>query len=58
MKLPVKPTSALTLEEFLQKPETKPASEYYLDGQIYQKPMPQGQHSRLQTCLSTAINQA
>jgi Uma2 family endonuclease len=57
MKLPVRSTSALTLEEFLQKPETKPASEYFFDGEIYQKPMPQGQHSRLQTCLSTAINQ-
>jgi Uma2 family endonuclease len=51
-------TSTLTLEKFLQLPETKPASEYYLDGKISQKPMPQGQHSRLQTCLSTSINQA
>ena len=46
-----------TLEEFLKLPETKPASEY-IDGRIYQKPMPQGKHSRLQTCLSTSINQA
>ncbi|MBW4537303.1 MAG: Uma2 family endonuclease [Pleurocapsa minor HA4230-MV1] len=58
MKLPVKPTSALTLEEFLQLPETKPAIEYYLDGQIYQKPMPQGQHSTLQIELASAVNQA
>lgn len=58
MKLPVQSTSAITLEEFLRLPETKPAKEYYLDGTIYQKLMPQGQHSRLQTCLSTAINQA
>ena len=50
-------TSRPTLEEFLKLPETKPASEY-VDGTIYQKPMPQGKHSRLQTCLSTAINQA
>lgn len=50
-------TSTLTLEEFLELSETKPASEY-IDGTIYQKPMPQGKHSRLQTCLSTAINQA
>ncbi|MGB5631419.1 MAG: Uma2 family endonuclease [Waterburya sp.] len=50
-------TSTPTLEEFLKLPETKPASEY-IDGTIYQKPMPQGKHSRLQTCLSTAINQA
>ena len=46
----------LTLAEFLEQPETKPASEY-IDGIIYQKPMPQGEHSILQTRLSTAINQ-
>ncbi|MEA5593366.1 Uma2 family endonuclease [Rivularia sp. UHCC 0363] len=57
MALSIQPTSVLTLEEFLQLPETKPASEY-IDGRIYQKPMPQGKHSRLQTCLSTKINQA
>jgi Uma2 family endonuclease len=33
--------------EFLAQPETKPASEY-IDGQIIQKPMPQGQHSLIQ----------
>ncbi|MGB6167825.1 MAG: Uma2 family endonuclease, partial [Geitlerinemataceae cyanobacterium] len=36
----------LTLAKFLQLPETKPASEY-IDGQISQKPMPQGKHSTL-----------
>jgi Uma2 family endonuclease len=46
----------LTLAEFLELPETKPASEY-IDGQIYQKPMPQGEHSILQGSLVTAINQ-
>ena len=46
-----------TLEEFLKLPETKPASEY-IDGNIYQKPMPQGKHSQLQSRLNTAINQA
>ena len=56
MKAPIQKTSALTLKEFLKLPETKPASEY-IDGKIQQKPMPQGKHSRLQTCLSTAINQ-
>ena len=45
----------LTLEEFLQLPETKPASEY-INGQIIQKPMPQGKHSRIQGELVTAIN--
>jgi len=57
MTLSIELSSVPTLEEFLQLPETKPASEY-IDGKIYQKPMPQGKHSRLQTCLSTAINQA
>ncbi|NET50482.1 MAG: Uma2 family endonuclease, partial [Merismopedia sp. SIO2A8] len=33
----------LTLSEFLNLPETKPASEY-IDGQIIKKPMPQGEH--------------
>ncbi|MGQ9870995.1 Uma2 family endonuclease [Leptodesmis sp.] len=46
----------MTLEEFLRLPETKPASEY-VEGRIYQKPVPQGKHSRLQTRLPTAINQ-
>ncbi len=46
-----------TLEEFLKLPETKPASEY-IDGKIYQKPMPQGKHSTLQIELASAINQA
>lgn len=49
------PPKSLTLEEFLQLPETKPASEY-IDGEIIQKPMPQGEHSTIQTELPTAIN--
>ena len=49
-------TTNFSLEEFLQLPETKPACEY-IDGQIYQKPMPQGKHSILQTRLVTLINQ-
>lgn len=48
-------TQSLTLPEFLQLSETQPASEY-IDGQIIQKPMPQGKHSVLQTQLSTVIN--
>jgi Uma2 family endonuclease len=50
------PTKAITLEEFLQLPETKPASEY-IQGEIIQKPMPKGRHSRLQSKLSNVINQ-
>ncbi|HEY9747371.1 MAG TPA: Uma2 family endonuclease [Allocoleopsis sp.] len=49
------PAQTLTLEEFLNLPETKPASEY-VDRQIIQKPMPQGEHSAIQTELAAAIN--
>jgi Uma2 family endonuclease len=56
MTLSIQPIKTLSIEEFLKLPETKPASEY-IDGHIYQKPMPQGKHSRLQTRLSTNINQ-
>ncbi len=41
------PVKVMTLAEFLLLPETKPASEF-IDGQIIQKPMPQGKHSLLQ----------
>jgi Uma2 family endonuclease len=40
------PAKSISLEEFLQLPETKPASEY-INGQIIQKPMLQGQHSTI-----------
>lgn len=50
-------TKSLTLEEFLQLPETRPASEF-IDGQVIQKSMPQGEHSRLQAKLCEGINQA
>lgn len=46
---------SITLEEFLQLPETKPASEYF-DNQITQKPMPQAKHSRIQGKLTNVIN--
>lgn len=49
------PARAITLEEFLKLPETKPASEY-INGQVIQKPMPQGKHSIIQGELVTAIN--
>ena len=51
------PIRQLTLDEFLALPDTKPASEY-IDGEIIQKPMPQGQHSILQLELGMEINQA
>lgn len=50
------PTKPITLEEFLKLPETKPASKY-INGQIVQKPMPQGKYSKLQGKLVTVINQ-
>ncbi len=37
-------------------PETEPASEY-INGQIIQKSLPQGNHSTIQTELATAINE-
>ena len=45
----------VTLEAFLELPETKPASEY-IDGKIIQKPMPKGRHSILQSELVAVIN--
>ena len=48
-------SKSITLKDFLDLPETKPAKEY-IKGEIIQKPMPKGKHSRIQTELSTAIN--
>jgi Uma2 family endonuclease len=48
-------SSSRSLQEFLEQPETKPASEY-VDGLVYQKPMPQGKHSTLQGRLTGEIN--
>jgi hypothetical protein len=50
-------TESLTLEAFLALPETKPASEF-INGQIIQKPMPQGEHARLQSKLSAITKRA
>ncbi len=46
---------AMTLEEFLELPEQKPALEYD-DGVVTQKVSPQGQHSRLQFVIAQLIN--
>jgi Uma2 family endonuclease len=46
----------MSLTEFLELPETKPASEY-IAGEIDRKPMPQGKHSRLQKHLLQVISQ-
>lgn len=48
-------TQPISLEAFLQLPETKPASEY-VEGSIIQKPMPKAKHARLQGKLMNAIN--
>ena len=45
----------ITLDEFLQLPETKPASEY-INGAILEKPMPKGKHSTIQGELITTVN--
>jgi Uma2 family endonuclease len=45
----------ISLAEFLSQPETKPAQEY-IDGEITEKPMPQGKHSRIQAKLTNIIN--
>ncbi len=50
------PVKALTLDMFLELPETKPASEY-INNRIIQKIMPKGRHSRLQGKLCQEINQ-
>ena len=49
------PAKSPTLEEFLKLSETKPASEY-IDGEIIQKPMPQGKHSVIQGELVSTIH--
>jgi Uma2 family endonuclease len=52
VQTPLKP---LTIEEFLTLPETKPASEF-VDGQIIQKPVPQGKHSTIQGNFGATVN--
>ena len=44
-----------TLAEFLAWAETEPASDF-INGQIVQKPMPQGKHSCLRSGLFSVIN--
>jgi Uma2 family endonuclease len=54
VQTPIRP---LTLEAFLELPETKPASEF-IQGQILQKVMPKGKHSALQGEFVPVINAA
>lgn len=56
VQTPIRPVEQpLTLEQFLERPETKPASEY-IDGNMIQKPMPQGEHSTLQGDFVSVVN--
>jgi Uma2 family endonuclease len=57
-KVQLSTAATLILEEFFKLPETKPSLEY-INGQVIQKPMPQGKHSKLQGklfVLNTQIN--
>ncbi|MBS9391648.1 MAG: Uma2 family endonuclease [Dolichospermum sp. LBC05a] len=45
----------ITLEIFLKLPETEPASEF-INGEILQKPMAQGEHSLIQTTFIEVVN--
>lgn len=49
--------TTLTLKEFLQLPETKPASEFW-DGHVRQKPMPMTKHSAIQGGLTVRMTLA
>ena len=55
VQTPVRQIEQITLAEFLELPDTKPASEY-IDGEVIQKPMPQKQHSIIQKKLLFAID--
>jgi Uma2 family endonuclease len=48
-------SKSLSLENFLQLPDTQPASEF-INNEIIQKSMPKGSHSVIQGELVTAIN--
>lgn len=50
------PKTKISLQEFLEMPETQPASEW-IDGDIYQKPVLKIQHSIIQGKLLSAINE-
>lgn len=50
------PSNSLTLEAFLELPETEPPQEY-LNGQIIPKPIPKGKRQIIQEELIAVINQ-
>jgi Uma2 family endonuclease len=49
-------TTRITLEEFLARPETKPAGEYVC-GEVVRKPLPTGIHALLQVYLGAVLTQ-
>ncbi|NER94938.1 MAG: Uma2 family endonuclease [Symploca sp. SIO1B1] len=49
-------TPTHSLSDFLKLPETKPIREY-INGDMVNKPMPKGKHSRLQLVLCNKINE-
>jgi Uma2 family endonuclease len=49
------PIKSINLETFLKLPKTKPASEF-INGQVVQKPMPQGKHSTIQRDLVNTVD--
>ena len=48
-------SKSITLKDFLDLPETKPAKEY-IKGKIIQKPMPKGKYSTIQA-INITLNQ-
>lgn len=58
VQTPLKPSTAQiqsALDSFLALPETKPAQEF-INGQVYTKPMPQGEHSLIRGSLIRELN--
>jgi Uma2 family endonuclease len=55
IQTPVKPERPTALEDFLALPETNPAQEF-INGKIYTKPSPEGEHSLLRGTLICKLN--
>jgi len=56
MVIALEKQNTISLEQFISLPEIKPANEY-IDGQIFQKPMTQFQHSTFQSEIISCLNQ-
>jgi Uma2 family endonuclease len=53
---PLQKNNTISLEQFLRLQEIKPANEY-IEGHIFQKPMPQFRHSTFQSEIIFCLNQ-